>query len=606
LPLSAVKGKSIDTNRFKKEAGFIGVASELIHFEPIFEKVIASLLGDILIIDTMDHALLLHKKFNYSQKIVTLSGERLSPGGAITGGSMAKKSTGFIGRTHQIQILKEEIAAIQVDFDKKEISLKQVTDKLSTTHQSVLGAKEAVQTLSIEAKRLEEKIAELTAEADELKTLNEDYEQQTEELMQSIVDANKVMQSVNNELIDNEARVVSSRAALDEYNQSMINNRDQSDQEAMILSDMRVSISQQEGFMHHATDMMARLDKDVDAITKEITYLQGQLEKNIEVIANNNKKTEVKNEALNEMQSKLDALKEQLSQTESEKSMLTDHIRRLEKEERESSETDKLLEKELTRLEGRKESLTNNAQRAHEEMWEEYNLTHAQAMEFKRDDISETQLRRTGLEIKTEINALGSVNVGAIEAYKQLTARFDFLTAQRNDIEKAEESLTELITNLTTQMEKQFSEKFAEIAKHFNDVYVEMFRGGRASLKIVDTANVLESGIEITAQPPGKSLQTLTLLSGGERALTAIALLFAILRMKPSPFCVLDEIETALDDANVDRFANFLKQYAKGTQFIIITHRKGTMEAADNLYGVTMQEQGVSKLVSVKLVDEAA
>jgi chromosome segregation protein len=214
--------------------------------------------------------------------------------------------------------------------------------------------------------------------------------------------------------------------------------------------------------------------------------------------------------------------------------------------------------------------------------------------------MSAAVLRKEEKRLKTELSALSDVNVGAIEAYGQLKTKYDFLTAQRTDILQAEASLHQVVDSLTRQMEQRFTEQFSLISRHFSDVFREMFGGGKAGLNLQDHKNVLESGIEITAQPPGKSLQTLLLLSGGERALTAIALLFAILRMKPSPFCVLDEIEAALDDANVARFAQFLRQYSGETQFITITHRKGTMEAADTLYGVTMQEQGISKLVSVK------
>ena len=258
------------------------------------------------------------------------------------------------------------------------------------------------------------------------------------------------------------------------------------------------------------------------------------------------------------------------------------------------------LSREATRLESRQEQALAESRRLHNEVWESYGMTYQSARPLRNPELTPSFLRREEKRLKDEIAGLGHVNVNAIETYSALSERHNFFVQQRADILEAEEQLQEIIHQLTEQMEQQFAVQFALIARHFNEVFVDMFGGGKAGLAMTDPDNVLESGIEITAQPPGKNLQRLSLLSGGERALTAIALLFGILRMKPSPFCILDEIESALDDANVKRFARFLKDHAGDTQFVVITHRKGTMEEADTLYGVTMQEVGVSKMVSVE------
>jgi len=255
-------------------------------------------------------------------------------------------------------------------------------------------------------------------------------------------------------------------------------------------------------------------------------------------------------------------------------------------------------------METRLEHLNAEKDRIYSDVWEEYEVTYQQAKAMNDDHISATELSGVTKQLKAEIKALGAVNVNAIEEYKIINERYIFLTTQRNDIINAEDKLQKIIAELAIMMQEQFKEQFKLISENFNIVFREMFGGGKAYLKMVDESNVLESGIEIIAQPPGKNLQNMMLLSGGERALTAIAILFAILKMKPSPFCILDEIEAALDDANVKRFANYLGEFSDGTQFIVITHRKGTMEAADVMYGVTMQEQGVSKVISVKF-DEA-
>ncbi len=262
------------------------------------------------------------------------------------------------------------------------------------------------------------------------------------------------------------------------------------------------------------------------------------------------------------------------------------------------------LKNQLTKLEMKKEQSELNSRRLFDEMWETYGITYQEAQRFPKIEESSSWLERESKNLKTEIKAIGTVNVNAVEEYKAVKERHEFLQKQRDDILVAEDKLKDIISELKELMERRFYEQFKLISENFAIVFAEMFGGGTAYLKLSDENDVLESGIEIISQPPGKMLQNMMLLSGGERALTAIALLFAILRMKPSPFCILDEIEAALDDANVKRYANYLKHFADDTQFIIITHRKGTMEAADVLYGVTMQEQGVSKLVSVSFTNE--
>jgi chromosome segregation protein len=390
---------------------------------------------------------------------------------------------------------------------------------------------------------------------------------------------------------------------LENYQKEIEKNRQNITEENDTITELRVEIAHKTDNISHSEQNISRLKKEIEVLTEEKKVIAAEIFSNENAIANSKKTNEEKIAALEKIQTRLEEAREELSQSEAEKNTLDAAISKTEADERAQTDATSLLERETARLEARKENLDANSHRLHNEIWEEYGLTYQNALAFKRADMNEIALRKTGLRLRNELSQMTNVNIGAIEAFKQIKTRHGFLTVQRDDILNAEAALDELIQSLTAQMAEQFTERFAEIAKHFQDVFKEMFDGGKASLRLLDEANVLESGIEIIAQPPGKSLQNLMLLSGGERALTAIALLFAILRMKPSPFCVLDEIESALDDANVSRFAKFLKQYATGTQFIIITHRKGTMEAADNLYGVTMEEQGISKMVSVKLID---
>ncbi|HPD01509.1 MAG TPA: chromosome segregation protein SMC, partial [Acetivibrio sp.] len=265
-----------------------------------------------------------------------------------------------------------------------------------------------------------------------------------------------------------------------------------------------------------------------------------------------------------------------------------------------------LLQEECNRIEVKKARVESDMEAIQNRMWDEYELTYTNALELKKDIGSITQAQKKINELRSSIKELGPVNVAAIEDYIKTKERFEFMSVQKNDMEQAEKKLYRVISEIVAKMKTQFMEQFKLINENFNSVFRELFDGGRAELILLDKENVLESGIEIEVQPPGKKLQNLMLLSGGERAFTAIALLFAILRLNPTPFCVLDEIEAALDDANVYKFAQYLKKYSNVTQFAVITHRKGTMEAADALYGVTMQEHGVSKVVSLKMGEKVS
>ena len=281
-------------------------------------------------------------------------------------------------------------------------------------------------------------------------------------------------------------------------------------------------------------------------------------------------------------------------------------LEEIEKRKKEYGEAYQNLQSEVHKLEMQKARIDMEIENMQNKIWDEYELSYASAIKYRIEVNSMSQASKEINNIKSNIKELGIINVNAIEEYEKVKERFEFLTTQKNDLEEAKESLNKVILEMTEKMETQFSKNFEIINQNFNEVFAELFGGGKANLILCDDDDVLSSGIEIIAEPPGKKLQYLTLLSGGEKALTAIALLFAILRMKPSPFCILDEIEAALDDVNVARFANFLRELSKETQFIVVTHRKGTMEVADALYGVTMEEKGVSKLVSAKLTEKVS
>jgi chromosome segregation protein len=604
LPLTAVKGKLLDTGRLMREAGYVGIAAALVNNDARYNDVIAQLLGDIVIIDGLDNASAIHQKFKYSYKLVTLEGERLSPGGAMTGGSIVRGTANVIGRPRQLSDLAQQIIKLEKSHASLSTAFKTQQEKCTATDEALHRARSRAQTLHLEAQTTKERHEIVSHGLQNIRQTLTAHHAQNDILMARLAQTNQNIRDAKAAQAEQERALQTAQRRLEAFRQALIEKRLAHHDESDALTELRIEIGRVTQNQSAALANITRIEREILSLTEEKRLLEIDLTASRNTAQNiKNKKTTTDNEIAT-LQAHRNQTQHTLTAAETAKTQLETAITKVAADERLHSDETSLIEKELTRLEMRKEQLHATLHRLHNEMWEEYELTHQQALAHKREDITETAARRESQQLRAELALLSDVNIGAIEAYKQIKTRHDFLSAQHEDILQAEEGLTALIATLTEQMEKQFLTQFTQIAKHFNDVFREMFGGGTATLRLTDTENLLESGIEITAQPPGKTLQTLMLLSGGERALTAIALLFAILRMKPSPFCVLDEIESALDDANVARFAQFLKQYTEGTQFIIITHRKGTMEAADQLYGVTMQEQGVSKLVSVKFSGE--
>jgi len=603
LPLTAVKGKNMDTSRFANEPGFINIASNLVTYNDEYAQVIAQLLGDVLVMDAMDNALAFNKKHRYSYKIVTLDGERLSPGGAITGGGSNRQTTGIIGRARQLEELKQQVAELKTNLEELTEQKQALRGKRQATEETLKTARDKEQTLTLETERLKDRLSNVEEALKNLNELAAKYNEENDKIMRLLVESNMAIRAAKAELQTQENNVQKARDALENYQRQLEQSRLEHTEETDILTDLKIEISRHTEWVGEARRNVERLQQEEAVLTEEKRILLSEITANETALKQTGLECVKISEAQSSNKIRLEEIRQELMAAEAEKSRLDAAIAKAEEDERAHGDSAALIERELARLEMRKEQLDATSHRLHDELWEEYSLTYQKALSHKRTDMSEIALRRLMQELRAELSLLTNVNIGAIEAHKQVKTRYDFLTAQREDILQAEASLSDLIGQLTQQMEEQFATQFKLIDEHFQEVFRQMFSGGKASLRLVDMENVLESGIEITAQPPGKSLQNLMLLSGGERALTAIALLFAILRLKPSPFCVLDEIESALDDANVTRFASYLKEYAKGTQFIIITHRKGTMEAAEHMYGVTMEEQGISKLVSVRFED---
>ena len=597
LPITAVKGKKIEKI---KGNGVIGIASDLINYNKKFEQVILSLLGRTVIVENMDYAISLAKKNGYSFRIVTLGGDVINPSGAMSGGSIAKKTVNILGRSKEIEKLTKEIEKLKKDIDELKIAkqhiLEMSTDIFEKEKQMEEKLKEAEIKYNVELQKqqsIDQHLNRIENTILKLKEEKEGLHEQKKELEKSI-NANKdsvqKINQINKELQD----------IIDEFADSNKETQKNVDDLNFNITNLKISVSSFDESENSIEEITKIIKQDIENSQKSIETKQKQvddakkentqLQKKIVDVYNQIK--EIKNEIINSSTNIEKLKQERIKNNE-----------RLAQKENEQAEEFKVIEdlkSQILKLDMKKEKIDEELQIQINKLWEEYELTPNATEEYQKpENIVLTQKRVKNLH--EDIRNLGVINVNSIEEYTNLRKRYDFMCEQRLDLENTMSKLNKIIIDITQTMKEQFKEKFAIINKNFGEVFSELFGGGSASISFEDENNILESGININAQPPGKKLQNMLSLSGGERAFTAIALLFAILKMNPSPFCVLDEIEAALDDVNIYRYAEFLKKFSDNTQFLIITHRKGTMEAADTVYGVTMEEHGISKLLSMKL-----
>lgn len=603
LPISAVRSNELGNSKEKlmQEPGIIGVAKDFVKYDKKFENIFSNLLGKTIVADTIDNAIAFMKKNNYGFRTVTLSGELLSPGGAMSGGSRADASGGIVSRIREIKELKSTIN--KLTYDSKILS-------------------EAAEKLKIEMNSIELQIADNNKVLHEAAVLKSSHEQSFKQIKSQVLalherrnmimkedkDVTEKIMTMRLAIKDHEAdlaiaetNVMETKANLEQFTKDLSAAKEEKENQNKRLFELRISVTELAQKLSVISEKIERINGEILNFNGEISKSKSEimadegiikgLRKEIEDILQNAK--DVKN--LEEKRLKSAAELEEIRINYI--SMIEEH----EEKEKEIAKQLARLENEMTRLVIRKEQAETDKYNLYDEIWNEYELTYQGALKYEQLDIGISNLKSEERALKSSLSDLGEVDVGAIEEYKTVRERYDFLNTQRADILDAEEKLKAIISELTGLMIEQFKDRFSEISENFTHVFNEVFGGGKAQLKLTDEDNVLESGIEIIAQPPGKRLVSMSLLSGGERALTAIALLFGILRMKPSPFCILDEVDTALDDMNVMKFAQYLKRFEHKTQFILITHRKGSMEVCDTLYGVTMQERGVSNVISVML-----
>lgn len=603
LPMTTVRGNAV--TGIKESEGYIGVASELIDCEDKFRPIIRQLLGRILLVENLDHGIRLAKINGQRYRIITLDGDVISPGGAMSGGAFKKEKGQLLSRKNEIEDLSETI-------EKGSKVVQELASKTARSEETILSLKEEIESIRVkeqdinielhtvttllnanlaELGKFQQELKNLEAENDQLNTTNQELAVKKSELEGQLdsteTDHTSAEEKVKNigeyiQVLKEDKEIVQEEITTDKMElSSLMQSAEHMDENILRLSES----------LQSKTDGIASIREEINQTELQILKEQQLLTGNKELQVKAKEKLNELNEELNNLRFKRQDIQVSKGQLDSKKDIAHDEAN--------------ALEKELIRITGSVEKLELQKENQINYMWDEYELTYSTAQEFKADiEISDTAIKQKVGRLKSEMKQLGDVNVHAIEEFRQVKERYTFLSEQREDLNMAKQKLLDIIGELDQQMTVQFKEKFELISTTFNKVFKELFGGGKGLLELTDTEDVLEAGITIIAQPPGKKLQNMMLLSGGERAFTAIALLFSIQSLRPSPFVVLDEIEAALDDANVDRFAQYLNKLTDQTQFIVITHRKGTMEAADALYGITMQEKGVSTQVSVKLIQD--
>ena len=600
LPISSVKGKKVDRLIKNNLEGVIGIASDLIKTDKKYEGIILNLLGRTVIVNNMDTAIILARQNSYSFRIVTLKGDIINSSGAISGGSNSQKTTSIIGRTNQIKELEKEIDDLnkQIEQISKEKgkyeqsieSLLKEVESLEQTSQEIeieyATEKQKLELLEETIQNLETKLDELRSETKEIdETIKINFEKK-KELEQTILALNQEITELTEKIKVFAEQNKEKQKYIDDLNFDITN--------------LRISVSSFDESSNSLGEILERIEKELQT---NITSIENKTKQN-ENIVKENQELKV---SIEEAQEKIKQIKLDVSTSsdvvenlKKEKISKNEHIRKTEEDIEEKYAIIEEIKNQANKLEVKKSKLDVELEQIINKMWEDYEVTPNNVGEYKKP----SNVQETTRQVKTlrdQIKDLGSINIDSIEEYKQTKERYDYMCEQRLDLENSSSKLKKVIQDMTKIMKEQFETQFKVINKNFGEVFKELFGGGKAELKLTDEEDILNSGIEIEVQPPGKKLQNMSLLSGGERAFTAIALLFAILKINPAPFCVLDEIEAALDDVNVYRFADYLKKFATETQFLVITHRKGTMEAADTVYGITMEERGISKLLSMNL-----
>ncbi len=605
LPIATIKPRNLNESGLSNNYGFVGIASHLCDCKDEYKNIMSNLLGKIVIAEDLNSAVSIAKKYSYRFKVVTLDGQVVNAGGSLTGGSLNKR-TGLLSRAAEIEEYRTEAKKIFQKAEETKKNFEKYEAEFGKYEADILGTRAELSVQQQELIRLRTEYKACQNEYDNISLSISSIKEEIEDDKKKIasLESDKYSASVELEKIEKEI------TEIEKVSSSLTGNR-------LALTEEREDLSKK---LQDIRLEIVTYEKDTEALKGEIRLSENsnttqeqrktELLKQIDVVKNNIEIIRLKIENYQKISAnykqKILESNETIDHLNKDRDDFDKKTVNLRQKEKDLNSTREVSGRELARLEERKINLQKQYDDIIAKLWDEYELTKRQAEEISIEIDNVTQAQKRLNEIKSSIRGLGSVNVSAIEEYKEVSERYEFLSTQVNDVEKSKNEIEKLINDLTKQMKEAFVENFCEINKHFGATFKELFGGGSASLELSDPEDILNSGIDIIAHPPGKIVVHLEALSGGEKALVAIALYFAIMKVRPAPFCVMDEIEAALDDVNVDRFASYMRRMTDNTQFILITHRRGTMEEADVLYGVTMQDEGISKLLELRASEVAS
>ena len=605
LPLSSIRNnKSLAGHKVLDEEGVIGTADSLVKTAEGCADVAVSLLGRTVIVDTFDHAVAASRRSGHGVRMVTIEGELFAPGGAISGGTYRNASS-LLGRRREIEELTASTKRFKEEVEKQEKTIEDTKESRNVLRRKLDENKRSLQeqfirqnTLRVRIQQEEEKLRETAGNAEALR-------QELRALLERAEQTAAQQSAAARDLSASERKEEEFSAAAAHLQEELARRQKDEESDSSALSALELENSRTEQSLRFQ-------QQNADRIRRELEGLRSQLQEILDNADSDRREIEEKNRRIESLRQEAADSDHVRSEEEEELQLLRNDNEELQRQQDEASRDRETtaeviagLDKEVFRLTSRRERLEETIEQKASFMWEEYEVTIADAAAQRDETLNDlAAMKKEIAGLRGQIKALGSVNVGAIEEYKELMERYTFLKGQHDDLTEAAASLEKIVAELDEAMRRQFREQFADIQKAYDAVFRELFGGGGGKLELIEDVDILEAGVRVIAQPPGKKLQNMMQLSGGEKALTAIALLFAIQSLKPSPFCLLDEIEAALDESNVGRFAQYLHKLTERTQFIVITHRRGTMEQADRLYGITMQEKGVSAMVSVDLIND--
>ena len=605
LPLTSITNPQEFKNpEALKEEGVVGMADELVRVDEKYRNVAKAMLGRIVVVDNVDHAVKIARKFHYGIRMVTIEGELLVPGGAISGGAF-KNSSNLLGRRREMEELGEKVKDYLKKIDSLLEDIENTKKERNKLRMELEDTKSRLQDKFIEQNTARMNVIKAEERKNEAEEGFGELKNEEQEIEEKILEIRLSKEAIVKELEESEQLEINVQEQIQAFQEELEKQRKKESEQSTEVSERELETEKMLQRQDFHKQNVERIDGEIHRFASELAEIEEGLKYNAEEIAQKEQNIAIIEQTITDSDTFRSDAEIQLKEDISKREELSAKQKNFFGTREELAERMTALDKEVYRLNSQKEKLEESIENQINYMWNEYEITLSDAASLRNEDMTDlSAMKKDAAALKDQIRKLGDVNVNAIEDYKNLMERYGFLKSQHDDLVEAEKTLLHIIDELDTAMRKQFQEKFAEISKEFDKVFKELFGGGKGTLGLMEDEDILEAGIRIIAQPPGKKLQNMMQLSGGEKALTAIALLFAIQNLKPSPFCLLDEIEAALDESNVGRFAKYLHKLTKHTQFIVITYRRGTMEKADRLYGITMQEKGVSTLVSVNLIDK--